>query len=66
MKPVDDGFVAFDLLGRPRTAVVDWLHAEEVLDRLGIGYLADPHELRLETGQWLRVRITEVSPRASA
>lgn len=62
MKPVDDGFVAFDLLGRPRTEVVDWLHAEEVLDALGIGYLADPYELRLESGAWLRVRIAEVSP----
>tara|TARA_R110002020_G_scaffold407928_1_gene617845 strand:+ start:154 stop:519 length:366 start_codon:yes stop_codon:yes gene_type:complete len=62
MKPVDDGFVAFDLLGRPRTDVVDWLRAEEVLDALGIGYLADPYELRLESGDWLRVRIAEVSP----
>lgn len=28
MKPVDDGFVAIDLLGRPRTETVDWLSAE--------------------------------------
>ncbi|MDO8383085.1 MAG: hypothetical protein Q7T17_08920 [Microbacterium sp.] len=62
MKPVEDGFVAIDLLGRPRTDVVDWLHAEETLDALGIGYLADPYELRLESGDWLRVRIAEVSP----
>lgn len=62
MKPVADGFVAFDLLGRPRTDVVDWFHAEQTLDALGIGYLADPYELRIETGDWLRVRLSEVSP----
>ena len=61
MKPVDDGFVAFDLLGRPRTDVIDWFHAEQTLDALGIGYLADPYELRLDSGDWLRVRIAEVS-----
>ncbi|WP_396642928.1 hypothetical protein [Microbacterium sp.] len=61
MKPAGDGFVAIDLLGRPRTDSVDWIHAEETLDALGIGYLADPYELRLESGDWLRVRIAEVS-----
>lgn len=61
MKPVDEGFVAIDLLGRPRTDVVDWMVAEETLDDLGMGYLADPHELRLDDGSWLRVRIAEVS-----
>ena len=62
MKPVGDGFVAIDLLGRARTGVVDWLHGEETLDALGIGYLADPYELRLDSGEWLRVRLAEVSP----
>lgn len=61
IKPVGDGFVAIDLLGRPRTDAVDWMHAEETLDALGIGYLANPYELRLENGDWLRVRIAEVS-----
>jgi hypothetical protein len=61
MKPSGDGFVVIDLLGRPRTHAVDWLEAEETLDRLGIGYLADPHELRLDSGEWLRVRVAEVS-----
>ena len=56
MIPVDGGFVAIDLLGRARTDVVDWLNAEEALDDLGIGYLADPYELRLDSGEWLRVR----------
>ncbi|MGO4587856.1 hypothetical protein [Paenarthrobacter sp. 2TAF44] len=62
VKPVNDGFVAMDLLGRPRTDVVDWLSAEEILDDLGLRYLADPHELRLDDGDWLRVRIAEVTP----
>lgn len=61
MRPESDGFVVIDLLGRPLTDAVDWLEAEEVLDAVGIGYLADPFELLLEDGRWLRVRITEVS-----
>ncbi len=61
MKPVSEGFVAIDLLGRRRTGVVDWMLAEETLDELGLGYLADAHELRLDDGSWLRVRIAEVS-----
>jgi hypothetical protein len=63
MKPVDGGFVVVDLLGRERTDVLDWLAAEEFLDALGIGYLADPYELQLEDGRWLRVRLAEVSTR---
>jgi hypothetical protein len=63
MKPVGDGFVAIDLLGREKTGVVEWLDAEETLDDLGIGYLADPYELRLDSGEWLRVRMAEVSAR---
>ena len=62
MQPAEDGFVVVDLLGRPRTGVVDWIAAEETLDALGIGYLAELYELRLESGEWLRVRIAEVSP----
>lgn len=61
MQPRNDGFVVIDRLGRERTAVVDWHTAEETLDELGIGYLADPYELQLEGGEWLRVRIIEVS-----
>lgn len=57
-----DGFVAIDLLGREVTGVIDWLKAETTLEALGIGYLADPYELLLDDGRWLRVRITEVSP----
>jgi hypothetical protein len=61
MRPEGDGFVVVDLLGRDNTAPVDWLAAEEALDALGIGYLADPYELTLDDGRALRVRITEVS-----
>ncbi|MFC5928819.1 hypothetical protein D6T64_08750 [Cryobacterium melibiosiphilum] len=61
LRPAGDGFVVVDLLGRDRSEVVDWLTGEEALESLGIGYLADPYELRLDSGQWLRVRITEVS-----
>lgn len=60
--PEDDGFVAIDLLGRRLTEPVDWLTAEETLEAVGIGYLADPYELQLDDGRWLRVRLTEVSP----
>lgn len=62
MRPQSDGFVVVDLLGRDRTGVVDWFTAEETLDSLGIGYLADKFELRLETGEWLAVVIVEVHP----
>jgi len=64
MEQDGDGFVAIDLLGRRVTEVVDWLDAEEHLDALGIGYLADRFELRLDDGRWLLVRITEVSTEA--
>lgn len=60
-RPVGDGFVAVDLLGRDRTGAVDWLTAEETLEELGIGYLADRYELLQADGSWLAVRITEVS-----
>lgn len=61
MAPEGEGFVVIDLLGRPRTDAVDWHRAEETLDDLGIGYLADIYQLRLDDGEWLRVRIAEVS-----
>ena len=61
LQPDGKGFIPIDLLGRPVSDTVDWLSAEEVLDALGLAYLAEPHELRLENGEWLRVRIAEVS-----
>ena len=62
MIPRGEDFVVVDLLGRERGAPVDWLTAEETLDELGIGYLADLYMLALEDGRDLRVRIAEVSP----
>ncbi|WP_165068122.1 hypothetical protein [Marisediminicola senii] len=61
MEPVGDGFVAFDLLGRRRTDVVDWMVAEETLDSIGLAFLAEAYALRRDDGSWLRVRIAEVS-----
>ena len=63
MRPEGDGFVPVDLLGRERAGVLDWLAAEELLDELGIGYLADPYLLDRAGHPPLRVRIVEVSPR---
>ncbi|MFC8682183.1 hypothetical protein ACFT30_11730 [Microbacterium ureisolvens] len=62
-----DGFRVYDLLGRERTPApgdpIDWLAAEELLDGLGIGYLADRWTLHLVDGTRRPVRIAEASPR---
>lgn len=62
-----DGFRVFDLLGRERTPVdgepIEWLAAEELLEELGIGYLADRWTLRLPDGTERPVRIAEASQR---
>lgn len=42
-------------------APVDWSHAEEVFETLGIVYLANRYSLRLSDGVERRVRIGEVS-----
>ncbi len=61
MRPEGEGFVPVDLLGRDLAGALDWLAAEELLDGLGIGYLADPYVLELAGEAPLRVRILEVS-----
>lgn len=61
LRPEGDGFVPVDLLGRELAGPVDWLTGEEMLERAGIGYLADRYELLLDDGRRLRVRLTEVS-----
>jgi hypothetical protein len=63
MRPEGEGFVPVDLLGRDRADALDWLAAEELLDALGIGYLADPYLMERPDADPLRVRIVEVSPR---
>jgi len=62
MRPEGAGFVPVDLLGRDRADALDWLAAEELLDELGIGYLAEPYLLERADAAPLRVRIVEVSP----
>lgn len=62
--PDGDGFRVRDLLGRERTVEpVTWLEAEDLLDELGIGYLADRWLLRGPDGSARRVRIAEAGPR---
>jgi hypothetical protein len=59
--PSGDGFLVVDLLGRIRTEeAVDWLSGEQVLDGLGIGYLADRYRLLVD-GSEREVRLSEVS-----
>ncbi|QNN54001.1 hypothetical protein [Nocardioides mesophilus] len=62
MVPDGDGFHIIDLLGRQRTeSPADWPDAEEALETLGIGYLANRYSLRLSDGVERRVRIGEVN-----
>jgi hypothetical protein len=62
MIAADDGFHVVDLLGRQvTTEALDWLAAEELLDDLGIGYLADRYSLDLDESTQRLVRISEVS-----
>lgn len=64
MVPEGEGFRVRDLLGRELTPrPVDWLEGEELLESLGIGYLADRWELTLPDGTRRPVRIAEASPR---
>jgi hypothetical protein len=58
--PDGEGYLAVDRLGRTVTAEpVEWLEAEEILETLGIGYLADRYTLRLPDGTERPVRISE-------
>ncbi|MFK4730740.1 hypothetical protein ROT00_13705 [Agromyces mediolanus] len=63
LRPEGEGFVPVDLLGREHGGAIDWLAGEELLEELGIRYLADPYVLELPDAAPLRVRITEVSTR---
>jgi len=69
MRADGEGFRVFDLLGRERTPggadgePLEWLDAEELLEELGIGYLADRWTLRFPDGSERPVRIGEASPR---
>lgn len=50
-----------DVLGRPVGEPAEWLDVEEMLERCGIAFLADPWTLELEDGL-VRVRLVEVTP----
>lgn len=58
--PHDDDFIAIDRLGRLTTGVVDWLEAEEALEAIGLGYLADTFDLDQPNDEPMRVKILEV------
>lgn len=61
--PEGEGFRPIDMLGRRVTAdAVEWLEAEEILEALGIGFLADRYLLSLPDGTERPVRIAETSP----
>lgn len=54
--------MAVDLFGRPASAPVEWLDAEEALERRGLSWLADIWMLEQGEDPPLRVRIAEVTP----
>lgn len=59
---VGEDVVAHDLLGqRVSPPGLDWHEAEQLLEHRGIGYLAEPHTLSTPYGDFLTVRITEVT-----
>lgn len=60
--PAGEDFIPIDLLGRS-AASTDWIRAEEYLEDLGIGYLADIYAYEVNPGEWVQVRLLEVSSR---
>lgn len=60
--PEGEHFRPIDVLGRHVTAdPVEWMEAEEILEELGIGFLADRYLLSLPDGTERPVRIAEAS-----
>ena len=60
--PDGERFRPVDVLGRQVTVEpVEWLEAEELLDALGISFLADRYTLLLPDGTERPVRIAEAS-----
>lgn len=61
--PEGELFWPIDVLGRRVTAEpVEWLDAEQLLEELGIAFLADRYLLRLPDGTERPVRIAETTP----
>lgn len=65
IRPEGDDWVAIDLLGRAVATGLDWLAAEDVLEEVGIRWLADVWMLEGEAPDPLRVRFVEVTPTAN-
>ncbi|MCC7127782.1 MAG: hypothetical protein IT192_03050 [Microbacteriaceae bacterium] len=62
IEPSGEGFLAWDILGRPvGDGELDWVAAEETLEQRGIGFLAGRHRLCLPDGTERPVRISEVN-----
>lgn len=65
IRPESDRFVAISLFGAEISEPLDWMDAEEALERHGLSWLADVWELERD-GRPIRVRIVEVSPGENA
>jgi hypothetical protein len=50
------------LFGYPLAGPLAVRDAERILTDVGLSYLADRWQLRLDDGRWIRVEIVEVSP----
>ncbi|MBE1878216.1 hypothetical protein [Myceligenerans pegani] len=62
IRPEGDDWVAVSLLGRDVSGAVGWVEAEEVLDELGLRWLAEIWTLERPGQDPLRVRIVDVRP----
>lgn len=62
IRPESGEWVAVDLLGRPASAPVDWLDAEDALEARGLSWLADIWMLERDGSAPLRVKLVEVTP----
>ncbi|GAB4085638.1 hypothetical protein GCM10028784_22680 [Myceligenerans cantabricum] len=62
IRPADGDWAAVSLLGRDASGPVDWLAAEEVLEVLGLRWLAEIWTLERPGDVPLRVRIADVRP----
>lgn len=64
IRPEGDDWVAVSLFGSDVSGPLDWVAAEEALEAIGLGWLAEPWMLEREGADPLRVRIVDVSPAA--
>ncbi len=62
IRPDGGAWTAIDVLGRVVAASVEWLDAEDALERRGLAFLAEPWMLERGAEQPVRVRLVEVTP----